>query len=425
MPTRHAIVIAVDGLRASALGAYGNTWSPTPSLDLLASQSRVFDWLIADSPTLEGFYRAVWNGLAVPLDGVEAGVARQELEASLLRRLAASGVRAALVSDSEWVAERAEAIGFDEVRRLEFASPTVAAASVADTEMAQLAAIAADQVESWGLAAAESTDAGDQPPRLLWIHARGYHGAWDAPLEVRQALIENDEAPAPTFLSPPGDLATTDPDELLPYRVAYAAQTVVLDECIGVLLAAVADAGIANDTLVVLAGCRGFALGEHGRLGSDVEMLYSEQLHLPLSICVPDDTPLPPPRSFALVQPQDLMTTLLDWFGAPEDNLGAGANSLLRDDESESPSTWPMVVSNGRDGETAVRTAEWMMRLPAKDRESPQDGRPLELYAKPDDRWEANEIADRCVEEAAQLLAALEQHRSGEPAGLDEPATLR
>ena len=71
MPNRNAIVIAVDGLRASALGAYGNTWHPTAALDRLASESLVFDWLIADSPQLAGFYRAAWFGVATPRDGVE------------------------------------------------------------------------------------------------------------------------------------------------------------------------------------------------------------------------------------------------------------------------------------------------------------------------------------------------------------------
>ena len=38
------LVIAVDGLRAAALGAYGNTTFPTPALDQFAADSIVFDW---------------------------------------------------------------------------------------------------------------------------------------------------------------------------------------------------------------------------------------------------------------------------------------------------------------------------------------------------------------------------------------------
>lgn len=424
MPTRHAIVIAIDGLRASALGAYGNTWHPTPSLDLLASQSRVFDWLMADAPTLEGFYRAVWSGLAAPLDGDEQSVVAKALGASIAARLAASGVQSAITTDSEWVAERAEAIGFEEVRRLEFPLPTAAAESVADTELAQLVAIAADQIQALGAADAASSGNEPEPSRLLWIHARGYHGAWDAPLEIRQTLLDDDEVEAPTFVAPPENVASDNHDELLLYRAAYAAQTVVLDECIGVLTAALEEAGLASETLVVLVGCRGFALGEHGAVGAGVKMLYGEQLHLPLLLRVASDAPIAPPRSPLIVQPQDLLATLLDWFGAPTDSLGAGAFSLL-DVEAEETPPRPIVAALGQDGEMAVRTSHWMLRQPARNGETSQTRRLPELYAKPDDRWEANEIADRCVEETAELLAAAERYRSGEPLNLNEPATLR
>jgi hypothetical protein len=46
----------------------------------------------------------------------------------------------------------------------------------------------------------------------------------------------------------------------------------------------------------------------------------------------------------------------------------------------------------------ALRTPAWLLvRL--------QDGR-HELFAKPDDRWEANEVANRCREAVEQLSAA-------------------
>src|SRR5262245_54380310 len=44
------VVIAVDGLPAWALGAYGNDWIPTPNLDEFAAHSIVFDQHFADVP---------------------------------------------------------------------------------------------------------------------------------------------------------------------------------------------------------------------------------------------------------------------------------------------------------------------------------------------------------------------------------------
>jgi hypothetical protein len=171
MLIRNIICISVDGLRASALGAYGNTWHPTPALDALASQSRLTDWMFIDRPTLEGFFNAVWNR-----DGE-----------SLVERLRDAGIQCALTTDDAAIAELAETAGFGEVRHLEFASRENAA-SVADTELAQLFAVAIDQLAAWGELASSAEDS--PPRRLLWLHARGYRGAWDAPMPFRESLLD-------------------------------------------------------------------------------------------------------------------------------------------------------------------------------------------------------------------------------------------
>ena len=57
----NVLVIVVDGLRASALGAYGNTSYPTPSLDRFAAESLLLDWCFAPSPDLPDIYRALWQ----------------------------------------------------------------------------------------------------------------------------------------------------------------------------------------------------------------------------------------------------------------------------------------------------------------------------------------------------------------------------
>jgi arylsulfatase A-like enzyme len=392
MPTRRAIVIAVDGLRASALGAYGNAWHATPALDRLASESLVVDWLIADSPELAGFYRAAWFGLAPPADGVECDLTALGAEAGLPRRLEAAGVRTALVTDDHWLAVQADQLGFHDVRAAEFPPPATAA-DVADTELAQLFALVAEQVEQWA-----DAPAADTAPRLLWIHARGYRGAWDAPTEWRQSLLDGEDPPAQAFAVPPARLSSRDHDELLQHRAAYAAQTMVLDDCIALVLATLQATGLADDTLVALVGARGFALGEHGEVGTDVRALYGELTHLPLFVRLPGGH-VAPPRSDELLQPVDLATSLASWFGAaPGPNA---ARDLLSLQAVGGPPRREAAFSVGRAGEVAVRTASWQLRQAGGDGEESQ----LELFAKPDDRWEANEIADRCPAELASMLA--------------------
>ena len=63
MPERSILVVAVDGLRAAALGAYGNTAFGTPALDQLAAESFLFDSCLAPAAELAPIYRALWQSV--------------------------------------------------------------------------------------------------------------------------------------------------------------------------------------------------------------------------------------------------------------------------------------------------------------------------------------------------------------------------
>ena len=71
----------------------------------------------------------------------------------------------------------------------------------------------------------------------------------------------------------------------------------------------------------------------------------------------------------------------------------------------------------GPDGQRALRTPGWYLRLAAAP----------ELFAKPDDRWEVNDVADRCdgIVDALRRLAGqyeelLQANRLEELPPLDE-----
>jgi arylsulfatase A-like enzyme len=259
-----------------------------------------------------------------------------------------------------------------------------------------------DQLSLWKTAS---------PPtaRLLWVHARGFHAVWDAPLDLRQALLDEDDLAAPTFVTPPALVTTEDDDALLLHRTAYAAQTMVLDECIGALMVALNQLELDQNTMVILMGVRGYALGEHGAVGG--LSLYSELLHVPCLVRIPGVNP-PPSRSPQLAQPVDIAATLLDWFEhspLPREQGAVGAFSVVEPRSGDSAR--PYVIALGGHGERVIRTSAWMLRQAPTDggfSESPGTAG-LELYVKPDDRWEANEVAARCPDVAARLLAALER----------------
>jgi hypothetical protein len=384
MSGRRAIVIAVDGLRASALGAYGNTWQPTPAFDALASRAVVVEWMYRQSPELEEFYHTAWGG-------------------ALPREIAAAGGVTALFTDDADVAARGEAAGIVDVLQLELPEPA-ATDDVSETMMARLFAVAASQLEQL-----DRTDA--HRDRLLWVHARAFHGPWDAPHALRVGLLDEDEIAAPEFVDAPACEQTGDHDIVLGYRAAYAAQAMVLDDCVGGLLAAAEGRGD-DETLFAVVGCRGFALGEHGAVGGRCLQLYGELLHVPCLIAATRLAPAPP-RWPRLATVADLGATLAAWFGLPA-RVGSrqGVDLLSWDSPLRQ-----YVVAAGMGGERSIRTPEWYLRKPA------ESG--AELFVKPDDRWEANEIADRRPEVAEALLAALERiAREPESTAFEPPPEL-
>jgi hypothetical protein len=345
--------------------------------------------MYCDRPSLDGFFDAAWDRDAD----------------SLIDRLNAASFQTSFTTDDAAAAERAEASGIGEVRHLEFTAHR-SAETAADTELAQVFAIAIDQLASW--AGSTRPSGAEAPGRLLWIHARGYRGAWDAPIGFRASLLDEDDPSPPTFVGSPSQVFVRDHDELLLFRAAYAAQTMVLDACIAALTAAMGEYQLDNSTLLVLTSPRGYALGEHGAVGGDVAALYSELLHVPCLLRGPGFNG-PGTRHSPLSQIADIRTTILEATGlesaAPSSRginlLSPGHTTLARS----------FVMAAGESEERAIRTPAWLLRQPpATATANESDASPaVELYLKPDDRWEANEVANRMPEVAARLLAVLDQ----------------
>jgi len=60
-----------------------------------------------------------------------------------------------------------------------------------------------------------------------------------------------------------------------------------------------------------------------------------------------------------------------------------------------------------KSGQAAIRTPAWNLILDRTARQDFDAHSPAKLYAKPSDRWEVNEVADRCPEVTAALKDAL------------------
>lgn len=343
---QYTIVVSVDWLRAAYLGCYGNTWVATPAIDRLAAESIVFDEAHAAGPDLGDFFRAAWQS---PLQ-------------ECIQR-----ARTKLLTDDPEVARWGAAAGFEDVTTLPAGEAIAPARELEETHLAAVCAAAAEQLDALN---AESG--------ILWLHLGSLGQTWDAPRALRERYHEDDDAPLPEFVAPPCKLPNEnfDPDERWAYALAYAAQVSTLDACLGVLFEPLRAAAWWRHATFLLCGTRGFPLGEHRRVGPIDQSLYGELLHVPWILRAPGDRGAMERRRELVVPPDlPLLLTGTDVTG----------HEQLR--------------FQGQNGETALRTRDWFLRQTNCDNQTRN-----ELYAKPDDRWEVNDVRGRCVDIVDELL---------------------
>jgi arylsulfatase A-like enzyme len=375
-----AVVLVIDRLGAGWLGPYGNTWLDTPNFNRLAAESVLCETAIAASPDLAASYRAYWAGRPA-IDPADSGDAVSRALASHC------GGRSLLITDDQCVAQLPGATAFSDCRLLAASPVTASAAEIEQTQLFRYFSAAVEAL------------AKESEPQLLWLHSRGMGGPWDAPLELRYQFADEDDPEPPRFVDPPERHLpeSFDPDELLGIVHAYAGQVALADMCLGMLLNALEASSQASETMFIVASSRGYPLGEHRRVGPCDQALYGELLHVPLLVRFPR-------REFALqraqtiLQPNEIHSLVREVCGSGEDS-DARPSQLwqeLRGEQPPAPRTAYAFAAQQR----AVRTSAWFLRELQSD-----NGRHYELFAKPDDRWEANEVSSRCGE-IVELLAA-------------------
>jgi hypothetical protein len=387
-----AIVLVLDRLGAGWLAPYGNAWLDAPNFCRLAAQSVLAESLIADSPALDAACCGYWWGRHV----LETGEPAVASLADLARQ---AGAAAVLLSDDAKLTQQGVAAGFAQADFSVFAEPTESAASIEDTRLFRFFDAARGLIEK---------QAG---PSLLWLHSRGMNGAWDAPLEMRYQFADDDDPLPPDFIEPPDRVlpADFDPDELLGYGQAYAGQVALADMCLGMLLEAIDEHPAARDALLIVTSPRGYPLGEHRRVGASDEALYGELLHVPLLVRFPaNEHSLT--RCRGIVQPRELFRLIAQTCGWWPEGL-APQSGMLAELTGMSPSLGDVACSVAR-GQRSIRTPAWFLRE-SRDRETAKH----ELFAKPDDRWEANEVASLCPEAVALLAAELDRFEQGAAQG--------
>ncbi|MCA9176212.1 MAG: hypothetical protein KDB14_17115 [Planctomycetales bacterium] len=367
----HSLIVVVDGLRAGWLGPYGNTWFDTPVANQLAADGVTFEECHSPGPSLLDNYLGWWRG---EIRGLAARSSSQRPAPSLPALLRSAGQASLLVTDEPEVSELPDADDFRDVLLQARHDSNRTASELAATGIAQLVAGALD---------AMTTAASEPNGSCSWLHLRGLMGAWDAPGEIREELAVGEDCDTPSFVTPPMQAGECDPDVRFTWLLGAAAQVRVLDECLPLLL----DWAERRQALFVLTSPRGYPLGEHGAAGPEEAPLHDELLHTPLIVRHPhgDQACF---RVSRIAQNDTLYQLLARWHRvAPRESA-----KWLDEPPLAAPSS-QLAVSLGK-GQVAFRTAAWFARL---------EGDTTDLYSKPADRFEVNEVADRCSDEVRAI----------------------
>ena len=262
---RNLLLITLDTLRADHLGIYGYPRPTSPNLDAFAASAAVFDDVTCSMPTTLPSHLSIFTGLRPLEHGVRRNgqIADRDL-VTLFDLFQQQGAATAAVIASRVLGSKYLAgAGFDE---LLFPG--------AKQQYQARAELVTEHASAW-------LEQHHQTPFGLWVHYydshepyapaasfarafdRGYQGELGDALDVKTLVGLNQR--------PPDEALTA--DDLAHVTDLYDAEIAYLDHHLGRLLAHLDELGRLEDTVVVIVGDHGQALGEDGFFGHGLRLL--------------------------------------------------------------------------------------------------------------------------------------------------------
>ncbi len=275
---RRVFLITIDGWGTNLVGAYGNPLCETPNLDETAARSTVFDRCWTNSLDLDEVLESISNGRhPIRPDSPETSQL-----AELLRSL---GMRSCFLSDDSSLEDAEWLQSFDEVVQPSFDDPDQPESENIPIEWTETKSA---QFIEWAMGyLSELAESPAGLPEFVWLHLSGLTRHWDAPYEYRQRLCDPESDPDPSRTLVPIELEVdekTDPDSIFQATCVAAAQGIVIDNVFEWIEACIEQLFAREDCLLIVAGVRGYPLGEHRSVGFARHRPYSEAVHVPLLV---------------------------------------------------------------------------------------------------------------------------------------------
>ncbi len=405
---RRAILITIDGWGTNLLGTYGNALCDTPYLDHFSARSIVFDRAYSSSSSLAAVLQSISKGqhpCEPPLPG----------KVELAEALQTIGKQSIFMTDDPevaslpWVQSFNESFCFDPDIE-ESQSQECAKTDWTETRLAMFVETALGEL-------ARFCEQPDGLPDWTWLHVSGLSKIWDAPYEYRLRLCDDEDDPEPPRQSEPASFEVnreTDPDTIFGAACGAAAQGKIIDQIWSWIDGFLEEVVDREDCLVILAGTRGYPLGEHKSVGIVREDLYSELIHIPL-IVQPGRMPIGT-RDNSLVQPMSIWSTLIDWLTVDSDNRQFSDSEVARRPMSKnlvatqtgdaaSPRSSQLACLIETANAACLQVPRWSaVWQPKEDAEAMQLPEITRLYLSPDDRWQQNDATSRAHEISETML---------------------
>jgi arylsulfatase A-like enzyme len=245
---------------------------------------------------------------------------------------------------------------------------------------------------------------------LLWLELGTLQLPWDEaeyPLE-NDKDIEPEELP--WFDPPVGPVENAAVDRL---QHTYGGLMQGVDDWFGQLTEFLREQGLYDETLLLLTSDAGLPLGDHGYVGDHRPWLHEELVHLPLIVKLPGKEQAGR-RVQQFSQPVDLLPTLLRAFGlgldsTPEANAdtlpGRSLLPVMRGEPAKLREYACAAARRHGFAEWSIRTHQWHLLVPMGRSDTPP--RATQLFVKPDDRWEVNNVLGQHPDVAEHLELTL------------------
>jgi hypothetical protein len=437
----------MDGLAVSSLGAFGASWNETPTIDRMAAGGTTWDRVICTHDDTIRMLSGIWGQLSGDRSWLEGWKRRGRVELFL-----SSGDQATEL------AELAGQIGFDQCTIVETIANSLHRSDELDSpadevEDAALSQLLLPLLERIGMSGRADAKSESSDWSMLWVHGDLLTRRWDAPrwlfpveeedddtepedkgeweledfgIELSEADLPaagmsaaefddehtagetfeslssealsseglglNDDADPPALfdqVSVPAVKLTPDshPDLVTSWMQTYGCQVRLLDRLIGLLLEAL-NAGEEKVGLA-LVGTSGFSLGQNGWIGHRVGPIRTPQIHVPVILF---DGEGPGVR--------------ISGARTLEEAIASISSDSLEDVSARpSPEQWAddperaVIVTQTARASRVITTDQWFFV---------QEGDEPHLFLKPDDRDDANDVADRCRDVVESMSAPVQ-----------------